>query len=183
MRKLLTFWVGVFILGSVSAQSKSEILEEINNYKKKVTLSNSYNHSKKDIVEALNIIASEKYTRIEANPEDNVIIAYTESELKKEWLTMKILGENAPYRVTFMIKQEKRDIDIENTLDSKDVKYSEWRQPYNVNYEKNYTLLRIRLYEILNGPIQLPNDLMKKIENYNRQQSKEKKKIYEGIDY
>ena len=171
MRKLLTFWVGVFIFCSVSAQSKSEILEEINNYKKKVTLSNSYNHSKKDIVDALNIIASEKYTRIEANPEDNVIIAYTESELKKEWLTMKILGENAPYRVTFMIKQEKRDIDIENTIDSKDVKYSEWRQPYNVNYEKNYTLLRIRLYEILNGPIQLPNDLMKKIENYNRQQS------------
>ena len=46
-----------------------------------------------------------------------------------------------------------------------------------------YTNLHLRIYKILYGEFKLPEDLIKKIENFNNTQKKDRKKVLAGVDY
>lgn len=45
------------------------------------------------------------------------------------------------------------------------------------------TNLHLRIYKILNGEFKLPEELLKKIDDFNRMEKKDKKKILAGVDY
>jgi hypothetical protein len=49
--------------------------------------------------------------------------------------------------------------------------------------DEYYTKLQKQVYELINGALELPKDLMEKIEKFNAGETKDKKKILKGTDY
>lgn len=46
-----------------------------------------------------------------------------------------------------------------------------------------YTNLHLRMYKILYGEFKLPVELIKKIEDFNNTQKRDRKKVLAGVDY
>jgi hypothetical protein len=123
------------------------------------------------------IIATEEYNTITKESESRGYIeAKVEKETYKEYIIIEIRGNEAPYRVSFQVKQESRTKNLDGT-------YSNWRNYTSTSLRSYYTKLQIRLYELLNGEVELSEELKEKIETYNSKQSKERRKILKGKDY
>ena len=58
-----------------------------------------------------------------------------------------------------------------------------WQSFTSNTLQSYYLRLQKRLYELLNGPLELSEELHSKIEEYNSKQSKERKKVLKGKDY
>ncbi len=171
---LLLFSVSVSLMSF--GQKKGDIIREINSYKKELVSNASYDNEYSEVWNAALIIANEEYPTISRESESKGYIeANIEKELYKKYITIEILGDKAPYRVSFRLKTEKRSKD-ENGV------YTAWQIQSGSN-GAYYVKLRIRLYELLIGPIELPEELIKKIDDYNALQTKERKKIVKGENY
>ena len=176
MKKVFLFVVAIMLSFFSFGQSKKDILAEIFSYKKTLSNTASYDVEKSKVWNAMMIIVGEEYNEILKESESRGYIeAYAETESQREWMTVELLGDVAPYQVSFRVKTEHRTKQPDGT-------FTPWKSSY---YDPTayYTKLRIRLYEIINGPIELPKELEDKIEKYNSLQDKDRKKIYKGKDY
>ena len=68
-----------------------------------------------------------------------------------------------------------------NTITNTAGVYSAWAA--GVISDSYYTKLQKEVYELLNGKLELPKDLLDKIEKFNSKETKDRKKILKGIDY
>ena len=167
----------LFLSVTVNAQKKRDLIKEINAFKGDVVSNASFDKDFEEVWDAIYIIATEEYNTIKRESESRGYIeAAQETDTYREYMTLEIRGKEAPYRVSFQVKQEKRSKNQEGG-------YSNWQTFTSSTLRAYYLRLRTRLYEILNGPIQFSDELAAKLESYNSKQSKERKKILKGKDY
>ena len=91
-------------------------------------------------------------------------------------MTTEIRGDEAPYRVSFQGRQEKRTKKGNST-------YTNWEEYRSNTIYQYLNRLNLRLYELLNSTLELPQELQKKIKDFNNSQKKDRKKIVKGKDY
>lgn len=171
----------IFLLATISiisfGQKRNDIIKEINAYKKGLVSNATYDKEFSEVWNAIYIIATEEYNTISRESESKGYIeAKQETNTFKEYITIEIRGDKAPYRVSFQVKQEKR-------TKKEDGSYSNWQAYSSYSLNKYYTSLQTRLYELLNGPIELTEELQKKVDKYNSMQTKNRKKILKGKNY
>lgn len=170
----------VFILGltfQTSGQNKKDIIKEINSYKKTIVSNATYDKEYNEVWSAIYIIATEEYPTISRESESKGYIeAKIEKDTYKEFITIEIRGEKAPYRVSFQVKQEKR-------TRKEDGSYTNWQTYTSTTLSSYYTRLQTRLYELLYAPIELTNELQRKVDDFNAIQKKDRSKIIKGKDY
>lgn len=177
MKNLVLFILLIGFGFTSLAQKKSDILDEINDYKRSIVANESYDNSYSEIWDAIYIIATEEYNTIVRESESKGYIeAKQETNTFKEYMTIEIRGEEAPYRVSFQVKQEKRSKRGDGT-------YSNWEVYTSSTLRSYYLKLQIRLYELLKGKLDLSDELLKKIDDFNSTQKKDKHKIVKGRDY
>lgn len=158
-------------------QARSHIIREIDSYKKDIVSNAKYDNEYSEVWDAIFIIASKEYNTISRESESKGYIeANIETNTKKESLTMDIRGSEAPYRVSFQVKQERR-------VKKQDGSFSNWEAYVDYGLGNYYTKLQTRLYELLNGPLELPEELQQKIDDYNSSQTKDRRKIIKGKHY
>jgi hypothetical protein len=176
MKKAIFFLLMGFSV-SINAQSKSELLDNLLAYKKSVVSNRTYDFPIKELFDALMIVGTQEYPNVIRESESRGYAEFSlEKEFKKEYLTLEIRGEKQPYRVSFSLKIESRSYDYTTKV------YSSWQPTGRVDEEK-ILLLQSKVYEALYGKIKYPDELMTKIEEYNKTQTKDRKKILLGKDY
>lgn len=174
MKKLIL----LLVLTSLTSygQRKKDILIEIEGYKKSIVDNVSYDKKESEVWNAISIIANEEYNTIVRESESKGYIeAKQESDILKEFFTIEIVGKG-PFRVTMQVKQEKRTKNIDGT-------YTNWESFSSSNLNFYYTRLRLRLYELLNGKLEISKELQVKVDEYNNLQKKDRLKIIKGKDY
>jgi len=162
-------------LNFASAQSKKEILLELQSYFINTTYNISYNIEKEKIFDAIKIACSERYgSSIKENFNKGILDFYIQNESYKESLSFEIIGEQKNFRLLTSFKIEQRFLN--NGI------YSEWTVVNN--YSPSYLPgIHYKIYLVLFGPIPIPNEIMDKINSFNELQKKEKNKILKGKDY
>jgi hypothetical protein len=159
------------------AQSKKDLVKEINAYKVGIVSNASFDREFSEVWNAIYIIATEEYNTIVRESESRGYIeARQDSDTFRESMTVEILGNNRPYKVSFQVRQEKRAKNVDGS-------YSDWTNYSSTTLRTYYFRLQTRLYELLNGPLELSEPLMEKIGAYNSAQTKDRKKILKGRDY
>ena len=178
MKKTLFLIILIIINHVIFSQSKSTIINEIKTYKQNTINNASYEKAYLDIWNAIYIVATEEYNTITRESESRGYIeGKQEGETVREFLTIQIIGKKSPYRVSFQVKKEKRIKTLEGY-------YSKWQNvDYSGNDKSYYFKLKKRLYELLNGPLEISDELQKKVDNYNSSQRWDRKKIIKGKHY
>lgn len=158
-------------------QRKKDLIKEIRSYEKNIVSNASFNNDYQEVWDAIYIIATEEYNTITRESESRGYIeALQESDTFKEEMIIEIRGDDSPFRVSFQVKQEKRSKNLDGT-------YTDWKTYNSRTLREYYLRLQKRLYELLNGFLELPVELKDKIDDYNSKQSKERKKVLKGRDY
>lgn len=158
------------------SKEKRALLNEIKQYVKSVVSTASYNKKATVVYNAMYVVATKEYNEIVKESEKKGYIeAKQESDLRKEFLTIELRGDEQPYKVSFQVKKQVR------TKDATTGTYSSWNEA-SIS-DSYYTKLQTEVYEIINGIIELPKDLQDKIDKFNGRQEKNKKQILKGIDY
>ncbi|MFN3968487.1 hypothetical protein [Flavobacterium sp.] len=161
----------------VYSQTKRELLDQIESYQKSVVWNKGYDVEKSKLFEAMNVVGSQEYQKVIRESESRGFCEYyAESADYKETLTMEIANDKQPYRVTFSIKKESRKLDLLTG------KYTDWQTSYDISQSYQYKLQYL-IYTIAIGPIELPKELLEKIERYNQGQTKDRKRILKNTDY
>jgi hypothetical protein len=174
MKKIILFLTLITITSY--GQRKKDILNEIYDYKKGIVNNASYDKKESEVWNAISIIAKEEYNTIVRESESKGYIeAKQESDVFKEFFTIEIIGEG-PFRVTMQVKQEKR-------TKNQDGSYTNWETHYSSTLNSYYNRLRLRLYELLNGKLEISEELQTKVDEYNELQKKDRLKIVKGKDY
>lgn len=178
-KKCITLGLILLLLFSVTvnAQKKRDLIKEINAFKRDVVSNASFDKDFEEVWDAIYVIATEEYNTIKRESESRGYIdAAQESDTYHEYMTIEVRGKEAPYKVSFQVKQERR-------TKNQDGSFSNWQVFTSSTIRAYYLRLRTRLYEILNGPLQFSDELASKLESYNSKQTKERKKILKGKDY
>ncbi|WP_162128565.1 hypothetical protein [Flavobacterium phycosphaerae] len=171
----LALFILAFIQNTV-AQSKRDLLDEIERYQKSLVENKPYNAERPQVYEAMNVSGAQEYQKVLRESESRGFCEwYSESDTYKETLTYEIVNDKRPFRVNFTIKKEHRVKNLDGT-------YSPWQTSYDMS--KKYTFkLQYEIYVALFGQIKLPDDLQAKIDKFNELQTKDRKRILQGRDY
>lgn len=171
------------------SQSKQEIIAEIESYKKTKLLNSTYNFSNKEIFDAMTIMGNQYYGNATKESESRGYAEYVkEVEDIKESLSIEIKGDKQPFRVSFNYKKEKKATTWKTEgefatpsykLIAVDAGWQVVQEPLDIVY----TNLHLRISKILHIDFNLPEELLKKIENYNNTQKRDRKKVIAGVDY
>lgn len=177
MKTLKFTLVIIFFSQLIVAQSKNDILEQIDIYRKSIYFNKPYDVDRSKLFEAMNQAIAPEYQKILRESESRGFCEYyAEGDTFKETLTAEIANDKQPYRVSFSIKKEVR------TKNYMDGSYSAWQTTYEIP-QRYLSKLQYGIFVALFGPIKLPDDLQSKIDNFNEAQTKERKKIIQGRDY
>lgn len=177
LKRITLTTILVMITISMFSQRKRDLIKEIRAYEKNIVSNASFNNEYSEVWDAIYIIATEEYNTISRESESRSYIeALQENDTFKEYITIEIRSTKPPYRVSFQVKQEKR-------AKKDDGSFTNWQTHSSSTLRSYYLRLQKRLYQLLNGSIELSEKLQLKIEEYNSKQSKERKKILKGKDY
>ena len=183
--------MAVLLINSIvySQDSKKEIINEIETYKKGKLLNTTYNFTYKEVFDAMTIMGNQYYGNSVKESESRGYVEFIkESGEIKEYLSIEIKGDKQPYRLSFNYKKEKKATTWKTEGEFGKPNYklvavdAGW-QIENVPLDLIYTNLHLRIYKILHGEFKLPEDLIKKIENFNNTQKRDRKKVLAGDDY
>lgn len=174
MKKI--FFLVALISLTTYGQRKKDILNEIKSYKKTIVNNASYDKKKSDVWSAISVIAREEYNTIVRESESKGYIeAKQDSDTYKESFNIEISGEG-PFRVLMQVKMESR-------TKKEDGSYTSWSDYNSYLIDEYFTRLRLRLYELLNGKLELSKELQTKVDEFNALQTKDRLKIVKGKDY
>jgi hypothetical protein len=171
------------------AQTKSDLVGEIEAYKKSKLQNQIYDVSFKELFDAITIMGNEHYGNPTRESESRGYVEYLlENGNIKESLGVEIKGDKQPYKISFNYKKEKKQIlyKSEGTMGKPDYKIvsvdNGWRME-KIDLSILNTNFHLRIYKILFGDFALPDDLKVKIESFNSKQKKDKKKVIQGVDF
>jgi hypothetical protein len=166
----------VTFLQIATAQSKRDLLEQIEIYQKSIVENKPYDAERSKVFDAMNVSGAQEYQKILRESESRGFCEwYSESDTYKETLTYEIVNDKQPYRVNFTIKKEHRTKNLDGT-------YTPWQTSYEMSKDYTYKI-QYEIYVAIFGPVKLPEELKAKIDKYNEIQTKERKKIIQGRDY
>lgn len=173
---LLLFPIVSLIQTTSFAQREARnILAAIKNYKESVYNNAIFHKSKSEVWNAMYTIATEEYSTIERESRDRGFIdAKQEDDTYKEYFTIQ-MSEDTPYRIILQARADERTKNNDGT-------YTSWHSQ-NHDFTAYYKRLRMRLYGLLVGPIEIPKELQDQVDAYNLKQSKARRKIVKGVDY
>jgi hypothetical protein len=189
MKKILIAYIFLFNIFCFSQDSKKELIAEIEGYKKTKLLNTTYNFTYKEIFDAMTIMGNQYFGNSIKESESRGYVEYVKEVGEvKEYLTIEIKGDKQPYRLSFNYKKEKKSTSwkTEGELGKPSYKLiavDEGWQIENVPLDLIYTNLHLRMYKILYGEFKLPEELVKKIIDFNSTQKKDRKKVLAGTDY
>lgn len=172
-----------------SQQTKKEIISEIESYKKSKLQNSSYDFTYKEIYDAMTIMGNQYFGNAVKESESRWYAEYLKEDSKiKVELTIDIKGEKQPYRLSFNYKKQQKSqlMKTDGVFGTSNFKATvvdgDWKT-VDVPIDLINTNLHLRIYKILNGEFKLPEELLKKIDDFNRMEKKDKKKILAGVDY
>jgi len=172
-----------------SQESKKDIIAEIESYKNAKLQNSTYNFTFKEIFDAMTIMGNQYYGNSVKESESRGYVEYLKEMGRiKEYLNIEIKGDKQPYRLSFNYRQETKQTlyKTEGAFGTPTYKLiavdAGWATE-NVPLDLIYTNLHLSIYKILNGEFKLPEELLKKIEDFNRGQKKDRKKVMAGVDY
>lgn len=174
---------------SYSQDSKKEIINEIESYKKEKLLNATYDFTFKEIFDAMTIIGNQYYGSTVKESESRGYVEYfKDSGNIKEYLSIEIKGDKQPYRLSFSYRQEKKQTSYRTegqfgTPSYKIVTVDGGWVNVSVPLDLVYTNLQLKIYKTLHGEFKLPDELVKKIEDFNNFQKRDRKKVISGVDY
>lgn len=189
MKKItLTAILIINVLG-YSQESKKTIIGAIESYKKTKLLNSTYNFEFKEIFDAMTIVGNQYYGNSIKESESRGYVEYVKvTEDIRESISIEIKGNKQPYRLSFNYKKEKKSTvwKTEGELGKSDFKLTSedagW-EIVEVPFDIIYTNLHLRMNKILYGEFKLPDELVKKIEDFNNAQKRDRKKVLAGVDY
>ena len=171
------------------SQSKKEIIAEIEGYKKTKLINSTYDFTYKEIFDAMTIMGNQYYGNSIKESESRGYVEYVkEAGEIKESLSIEIKGDKKPFRLSFNYKKEKKATTwkTEGEFGKPDWKLIPVDAGWEVVQESLdiiYTNLHLRMNKILHIEFKLPDELVKKIENFNNTQKRDRKKVLAGADY
>ena len=164
-----------FSINSNAQRERNNIIRAIQNYNYSIYSNAVFNKSESEVWSAMYTIATEQYNTIDReSKERGYIDARKEGDLSKEYFTVK-MSEDTPYRVTFQVRKDVRTKNL-------DGKYTSWHSE-DGDFYQYYNRLRLRLYGLLIGEIEISNELQDQVDAYNMKQKKERTKIVKGVHY
>lgn len=179
----------LFLICSANAQTKSDLINEIETYKKSKLQNLTYDVSFKELFDAITIMGNQYYGSPTRESESRGYVEYyLENGEVKESLAIEIKGEKQPYKISFNYKKEKKQTSFktEGTFGQPDYKLipvdAGWKME-KIDLILVNTNFHLRIYKILFGEFNLPDELKEKIEDFNSKQKRDKKKIIQGTDY
>lgn len=189
MKKILIAFIFLLNIIGYSQDSKKELIAEIEGYKKTKLLNATYNFTYKEIFDAMTIMGNQYFGNSVKESESRGYVEYLkESSDVKENLSIEIKGDKQPYRLSFNYKKEKKLTTWKTEGEFGKPNYKliavdgGWGV-VNVPLDLIYTNLHLRIYKILNGSFNLPEELVKKIIDFNSTQKRDRKKVLAGADY
>lgn len=172
-----------------SQDSKKDIINKIESYKKEKLLNATYDFTFKEIFDAMTIMGNQYYGNSIKESESRGYVEYVkETGEVKEYLSIEIKGDKQPYRLSFNYRKEKKQTSYKTEGEFGKPNYkivavdNGWAN-VNVPLELIYINLHLRIYKILHGDFKLPDELIKKIEDFNSNQKRDRKKVLAGVDY
>jgi hypothetical protein len=171
------------------SQSKKELIAEIEGYKKTKLINSTYDFTFKEIFDAMTIMGNQYYGNSVRESESRGYVEYVkEAGDIKESLSIEIKGDKQPYRLSFNYKKEKKATTWKTEgvfatpsykLISVDAGWQVVQDPLDIVF----TNLHLRMNKILHIEFKLPDELVKKIEDFNNTQKRDRKKVLAGADY
>lgn len=158
-------------------QRKNDILKEIQDYKKNIVRNASYDKPKSEVWNAMYIVVTQECnTIIKESESKGYIEAKDESDTRRGALNAEIRGDSQPYRISFQVTNLQTR--SKNYVDGT---YTDWvTVPV---FDAYYTKLYTKVYEMLNGTLEISPELQKKVDDFNASQTKDRNKIVKGKDY
>ena len=106
----------------------------------------------------------------------------------KQYLSIEIKGDKQPYRLSFSYRKERKQTSYRTegqfgTSSYKIIPVDGGWTNVSVPLDLVYTNLQLRIYKTLHGEFKLPDELVKKIEDFNNAQKRDRKKVIAGVDY
>ena len=189
MKKIILTTIILLNIVGYSQPTKKDIIAEIEGYKKTKLLNTTYDFTFKEIFDAMTIMGNQYYGNSVKESESRGYVEYLkEAEEIKEYLSIEIKGSKQPYRLSFNYKKEKKETTWKTEgelgksnfkMTSEDAGWKTVQEPLDLIY----TNLHLRVYKILHGDFKLPEELIKKIIDFNNTQNKDRKKVLAGADY
>lgn len=189
MKKLILIAFLIINFIGHSQESKKEIIAEIEGYKKTKLLNTTYNFTYKEIFDAMTIMGNQYYGNSVKESESRGYVEYVkEAGEIKEYLSIEIKGDKQPYRLSFSYRKEKKQTSFktEGELGNPNFKMTSVDAGWKIVEEPLdiiYTNLHLRMNKILHIEFKLPDELVKKIEDFNTTQKRDRKKVLAGADY
>ena len=189
MKKIIYTTIILLNIVGYSQPSKKEIIAEIEGYKKTKLLNSTYDFAFKEIFDAMTIMGNQYYGNSVKESESRGYVEYVkETSDVKEYLSIEIKGDKQPFRLSFSYRKERKQTSykIEGELGQPNFKMTSVDAGWKIEEEPLdliYTNLHLRIFKILYGKFKLPEELDKKIDDFNNSQKKDRKKVLAGVDY
>jgi len=175
MRKIIS--LTVLVISTIApAQNKAEILSELYQFASSKVMNKTYDIPQKDIWNAIYTVGTAKYPEVRRDSESKGILElYGEDDQNRETLTIEILGEKQPYRLSFRMQREKRGKYPNGT-------YTNWENGGSMTQYELFSM-QWQIWTMLNGKVEYPEELETKVADWNAKQKKDKNRIVKGKDY
>lgn len=176
MKKILLAAMLIVCTANCFCQTRKQILNEIHTFQIEFITSKKFDVEKSKLFQSILSVGSNNNQIVRESEKRGFVDFYYEDQFQKYTTSVEIISDNQPYDLLIQIVLENRTIDYTTNT------YTQWTRNYNIN---NYYIcfLKLKIYENLFGPIVYPEELSKKINQFNSKQKKEKNKIVKGTDY
>ena len=176
MKKIITLLVTVVLSTGLNAQSKKDIISEVNDFQETFIKKQTFNVDRSVLFNAILSVGSERHKIKRESEKRGFVEFYFENDREKEIVNVEIVSENNPYDLSITVEFENRNLDFVNGG------YSSWYKN-NSSSSQFISNFKLRIHEKIFGDVMLPDELQKKIDSYNKKQKKYSKKITKGIDF
>ena len=150
---------------------REAIVRDIQYYIRGIVSTASYSQKYSEVYNAMYIVATKEYPEITKESEKR---GYIEAKLEKEsyieTMTLELRGDNPPFKVAILVKEQRRTKNQNGT-------FSNWNTVESATGSAYLLKVQREIYEQLNGPIKLSNDLQTRVNNYNDRQKDNRTKI------
>lgn len=178
MKKILLFFAFVFLYTYSFSQEKTSLLSEIKSFKLEKVRNHKYDLNVYFLIDSIKKMTEKDYVIVNTTKEylkgkaSGKIKMNKNVRFETNYLLEVKISSKSPYSVIFYQFKERRSVNTQTKVES------DWKQS-SINSDDYY----IKLYEMIEGRIELPINLKKKVDAFNKKQPSDKIKIIEGRDY
>ncbi len=176
MKKLILLVIICILNFNAYSQRKKDLIKEINGYYSSIVSNATYDKPQKEVWNALYTVIKDEYQNITKESESRGYIeAKHEEQYFKSYISAEVLGESPNLKVSISIVEYYKIATSYTPLTYSDLMLADT--------DNKRLKFQMKLFEAINGDIELPAQLKEKIDKYNLTQEKEKNKVIKNVDY